>query len=183
MLLGHVFSALQESEHAVSMFRTVSRLLPCDYWPMLYMAKEFVKTSNYAMALHILLAALEMCSNNVVILNELGVVLMCLGRHEEALPYFNNGSKLISIARGLIPQQVMDGEQCDTSVFCHNSIAALGSGHEYYGIELFSNYATCLRKLGYVEESLIWYNRCLMMDAENVTIHGNIAYTLHLLRR
>ena len=60
--------------------------------------------------------ALDICSNNVMILNELGVVLIRLGRSEEALPYFNNGSKLISMTRGLIPMQAV--QVCRVYVGC-----------------------------------------------------------------
>lgn len=42
MLLGHVLSLQQENEHALAAYRTVSRLLPCDYRPLVYMAKELV---------------------------------------------------------------------------------------------------------------------------------------------
>ena len=46
VVLGHVLAAQEESEHAISAFRSASRLLPGDHLPLVYMAKELVRT-NY----------------------------------------------------------------------------------------------------------------------------------------
>lgn len=42
ILLGHVLSSQEESEQAISAYRTVARLLPGDHRPMVYMAKELI---------------------------------------------------------------------------------------------------------------------------------------------
>ena len=39
---GHCLALQEESEHALSAYRTAARLMPGDYRPMLYMAKELV---------------------------------------------------------------------------------------------------------------------------------------------
>lgn len=40
--LGFVLSAQQENDHASTVFRTASRLLPCDHRPKVFMAREMV---------------------------------------------------------------------------------------------------------------------------------------------
>lgn len=46
VVLGHVLAAQEESEHAISAFRSASRLLPGNHFPLVHMAKELVRT-NY----------------------------------------------------------------------------------------------------------------------------------------
>ena len=82
--LGHVLAAQEESEHAISAYRSAYRLAPGDHRPLCYMAKEMIRTSNLSLGLHILLGALEMSPDDPAIRNELGVVYMKLDRLEDA---------------------------------------------------------------------------------------------------
>jgi tetratricopeptide (TPR) repeat protein len=119
VLLGHVLAAQEESEHAISAYRTACRVLPGNHEPQVFMAKELVRhllsllffvslgctqirTNNYSLALHVLTEALELCPNDPAIMNELGVVYLQLNRLEEALGPFRKAAEgiLISCKRG-----------------------------------------------------------------------------------
>lgn len=83
--LGHVLSAQDESEHAISAFRAAGRLMPGDHRPAVLMAKELHRTNNYDTALHLLSGALEIRRDDPVVLNEMGVTYLKLGRTADAL--------------------------------------------------------------------------------------------------
>lgn len=40
-----------------------------------------------------------------------------------------------------------------------------------------------LRKLGFLDEALGWYEACLAVNPTNPEVHAHIAFTLHLSRR
>lgn len=141
ILLGHVLSLQQENEHALAAYRTVSRLLPSDHRPLIYMAKELVKTSNFAMALHVLLSALEISRNDSTVLNELGAIYLQLGRYEDALEHLGAGAKLISISRGLLPGDVA-ADGTDGNADADANAGAVGVEAELYGIEVGGTYAS-----------------------------------------
>lgn len=42
VLLGHVLASQEESEHAISAYRTACRVLPGNHEPQVFMAKELV---------------------------------------------------------------------------------------------------------------------------------------------
>lgn len=100
--------AAEDSEHAISAYRTACRLLPGDHRAPTYMAKELVmfnlisnsfliatyvsididrsyhsqlRTNSSTLAIHILQGALRLCPDDPVTLNELGVSSMALGEY------------------------------------------------------------------------------------------------------
>lgn len=88
VLLGHVLAAQEESEQAISAYRTAARLLPGDHRPVAYIAKELSRTGHSAPALHMLASALELSPEDPALLNELGVTYMQQGSLDLALQYF-----------------------------------------------------------------------------------------------
>lgn len=97
ILLGHVMSGLEESEQAISAFRTASRLLPGEHLPLVCMAKELARSNHLASALHILLGALEICPQDPGLLNELGVTYLRHGSMDLALQYFDKAVHAIDV--------------------------------------------------------------------------------------
>lgn len=87
-LLGHVMSSQEESEQAVSAYRTAARLLPGDHRPIMYMAKELARTNFLSPALHLLLGAIDISPDDTFLLNELGVIHLKQGKVEESVNYF-----------------------------------------------------------------------------------------------
>lgn len=88
VLLGHVMSALEESEQAIAAFRTASRLLPGEHMPLVCTAKELARSNHLAPALHILSSALDICPDDPGLLNELGVTYLKQGSMDLALQFF-----------------------------------------------------------------------------------------------
>jgi hypothetical protein len=50
-------------------------------------------------------------------------------------------------------------------------------------LQIISNYGTCLRKCGMLEQALDWYQRCLAYRPGDAMTHANMGFTLHLSRR
>lgn len=50
-------------------------------------------------------------------------------------------------------------------------------------MQIISNYGTCLRKCGMLEQALDWYQRCLAYRPNDAMTHANMGFTLHLSRR
>lgn len=90
VLLGHVMSCQEESEQAISAYRTAARLLPGDHRPMVFIAKELVRSNHLTPALHMLAGALEVCPDDPHVLNELGVTYLKQGSMDLALQHFGN---------------------------------------------------------------------------------------------
>lgn len=163
VILGHVLSAQEESEHAISAFRTASRLLPGDHRPLVFMAKELVRTNYLSLALNLLSAALEISPSDPTVLNELGVVYIRLDRLDEAIDHF---SRAVAIVQS-------------SSVSSHEN----ASFRKGFGEEIFSNYATALRKCKRFDDALHWYSLCLAINPMDAGTHASIAFTHHLCQR
>ena len=159
VILGHVLSAQEESEHAISAFRTASRLLPGDHRPLVFMAKELVRTNYLSLALNMLSGALEISPSDPTVLNELGVVYIRLDRINEAIDHFSRAVALVH----------------STSASQQNASYRRG-----FGEEIFSNYATALRKCKRYDEALHWYSLCLAINPMDASTHAGIAFTHHL---
>jgi tetratricopeptide (TPR) repeat protein len=95
LLLGHVLSCQEESEQAIAAYRTASRLLPGDQRPMVCLAKELVRTHALSPALHLLMSAFDICSEDPCLLNEIGVTYMKQGSLDLALSYFEQAVQVL----------------------------------------------------------------------------------------
>ncbi|CAM9179956.1 unnamed protein product, partial [Ectocarpus fasciculatus] len=155
--LGHVLVAAEESEHAISAYRTACRLLPGDHRAPTFMAKELIRTNNVTLAVHILQGALQLCPDDPITLNELGVAALSLSSPEEALHYFELAVRVVSQFEG--NYKYIDSE------------------------EILCNYGTCLRRANRLQEALLIYQRCLAMNPRSTENHANVGFTLHLMRR
>lgn len=151
--LGVVLSAQEETEHALSAFRTSCRLLPGKHQPMLFLAKELARTSNQALALQILQGALDISEDDIMVLNEMGVIYLQQHRLEEAQRCLLRAASLIT------------------------SHAFIKSPYDYM---ILNNTGTCLRKSGRLGEALEWYRRSLRLRPGDAHTHANLAFTLHL---
>lgn len=168
--------AAEESEHAISAYRTACRLLPGDHRAPTFMAKELVctrlcccapfvhvllyiqiRTNNVTLAVHILQGALQLCPDDPITLNELGVAALSLSSPEEALHYFELAVRVVSQFEG--NYKYIDSE------------------------EILCNYGTCLRRANRLQEALLIYQRCLAMNPRSTENHANVGFTLHLMRR
>jgi anaphase-promoting complex subunit 6 len=86
VMLGHVLSHQEENEQAISAYRTAIRLLPDNFLPMLFIARELLRANYDRLALQILVATLKFSnSHDLTILNEIGVAYFKLNNFSDAL--------------------------------------------------------------------------------------------------
>ncbi len=157
--LGHVLAAQEESEHAISAYRSASRLLPGDHRPLVYMAKELLRTNYLSLALHLLFTALRLRPNDPLVLNELGVVYLKQDRPDEAIEHLARAATLLHAEQ----EEATGGKSC--------------------GDEIFANYATALRRVKRFDEAVEWYQLCLAVNPTDAGTHANLGFTLHLMER
>ena len=172
LVLGHVLAAQEESEHAISAFRSASRLLPGDHRPLMFMAKQLVRTNYLSLALHLFDGALKISPNDPIVLNEVGVVFLKQDRLEKAIEHLALASSIV--------QDQDERAHFDKS---GGSAMQLGGTTRVNGDEIYSNYATALRRAERFEEALDWYRLCLSMNSTDAGTHANIGFTLHLMGR
>lgn len=168
----------EESEQAISSYRTAIRLLPGDHRPMVYMAKEMLRTNFLSLALHVLLGALELCPRDPGVLNELGVVYMKLGNLGEAVGHFQ------------LAVRALDSDDSTRSDRTDNFASSMDTGslrrekakemksrmfsfRKSCGFEIYNNYATALRKLGRFEDALKWYEKCSAANPRDASIYAS----------
>jgi len=178
VMLGHVLSAQEESEQAISSYRTAIRLLPGDHRPMVYMAKELVRTHFLSLAQHILIGALELCPRDPGVLNELGVVYMKQDKLSLAVEHFDLAVSVL--------EQASEANQIPSNSSKNNSTTRNMTSFSFKkscGIEIYNNYATALRKSERFDEALLWYDKCLSANPRDASIFANKGFTLHLMRR
>lgn len=176
VMLGHVLGAQEEREHAVSALRTACRLLPGDHRPLVLMAKELMKMNCVSLALHLLSGASEIAQNDPVLLNELGVAFLRLDRTEDALEYLSLSVR--SLHRGVSGTNPGIGES-----FKEEDEVVRAGSRCTSGAEIYSNYATALRRTGLWERALQWYSLSVAEDPTDHDTHAAIGFTYHLLRR
>jgi len=172
VLLGHALAALEESEHAVSAFRTAARLLPGDHRPLIYMAKELVRTNSLPLALRLLQSALEIAPHDVNVLNELGVAYLRLDRREDAVECLHNAVQIVQ-------ESVISSAGAGGARAAGQTQSSFRKG---WGEEILNNYATALRRCGRIQESIYWYQLCLSANPVSAGTHANLAFAHHLLQ-
>jgi len=72
--MSHSFAIQDESDQAMSVYRTVSRLFPGCYSAHLYMGMEYLRTNNLKTAILSFKQAEEINSHDPLIFNEIGVI-------------------------------------------------------------------------------------------------------------
>jgi len=172
VLLGHVLSAQEESEQAISAYRTAARLLPGDHRPMVFMAQELQRTNVLAPALHILTGALECSPMDAGLLNELAVIYVKQEKFDLALPLFQRA------VQALDGSYLAPGEDVATT-HAWPKLTFNRSG----GLEIFTNYATALRKCARYEDALFWYDKCLAASPNDANCYASVGFTFHLMQR
>jgi hypothetical protein len=116
-----------------------------------------IRTNNVTLAVHILQGAHQLCPDDPITLNELGVAALALDDLGEALQYFKSAVRMVSQFQG--NYKYIDSE------------------------EILCNYGTCLRRSNRLDEALVVYQRCLAMNPRSTENHANVGFTLHLMRR
>lgn len=116
IILGHILAAQEESEHAISAFRSASRLLPGDHRPIVFMAKELVRTNHLSLGLHLLSSALKISPRDATVHNEIGVILLKQERLEEALHHLQLAASITYEATGAQDTKMRSSRACGDEV-------------------------------------------------------------------
>lgn len=185
VLLGHVLSVQEEGEQAIAAYRTAARLLPGDHKPLVYMAKELIRTNFVPLAQHMLQSALQICPNDAGLLNELGVVHLKLNQMDLAIAYLELAVQRLSEQRQAAKDS--NAESTYPQFNGESRLASVSSANISFrktcGFEVFCNYATALRKCGRFDDALYWYDKCLATNPKDAQTHASIGFTYHLMQR
>ncbi|CBN74796.1 Putative subunit of the Anaphase Promoting Complex [Ectocarpus siliculosus] len=158
---GNAFAAQEETDQAVSAYRTAARLFQGSHLALLYIGMEYVRTHNLALARNFLMGALALSPSDPLVLNEvligkLGVVHFASGEYTQARERFG---KVLSIVEGLSSQAL---EAWESTVF---------------------NLGHCHRKLGSLDDAASCYLRARELSPQRHSVHSALALTHHLQGR
>lgn len=92
--LGNCYAAQDESDQALSAYRTCLRLFPGCHYANLYIGMEFIRTNNLKTALVAFQDALMISSRDPLVFNEIGLVFYKQRYYNEAEAYFIRGLEL-----------------------------------------------------------------------------------------
>ena len=92
---GGAFAELDESDQAVSAYRTAARLFPGLHHPVLGIAMEYQRMNNLSLAKEMFLQVKAICPTDALVCNELGVLLYREGQHREAEEYLRRALDLV----------------------------------------------------------------------------------------
>ena len=92
---GGAFAELDESDQAVSAYRTAVRLFPGLHHPLLGIAMEYQRMNNLSLAKEMFLQVQAICPTDALVCNELGVLLYREGQHREAEEYLRRALDLV----------------------------------------------------------------------------------------
>ena len=95
---GNSFAAQDESDQAMSSYRTASSLFPGSHLPTLYIGMEFLRTNNLAQAQEFIRQAGVLCPSDPLVYNELGSVYYKQKEYSKAIEMF---TKALQLCKGL----------------------------------------------------------------------------------
>eukprot|EP01017_Pseudomicrothorax_dubius_P042287 TRINITY_DN6889_c0_g1_i5.p1 TRINITY_DN6889_c0_g1~~TRINITY_DN6889_c0_g1_i5.p1 ORF type:complete len:577 (-),score=145.35 TRINITY_DN6889_c0_g1_i5:36-1766(-) len=99
LAFAHSFAVRDESDQAMSVYRTCARLFPGCYLAQLYIGMEFLRTNNLKSAMLSFSAAKDINPSDPFVYNEIGVILYKQRMYAEARETFMTG---ITLAEGTI---------------------------------------------------------------------------------
>lgn len=92
--MAHSFAVQDESDQAMSIYRTIVRLFPGCAQAHLYMGMEYLRTNNLKTATLSLKKALEINPTDPLIYSELGVICYKQKKYKEAVNYHREAMQL-----------------------------------------------------------------------------------------
>ncbi|OQR80916.1 cell division cycle protein 16 [Achlya hypogyna] len=95
---GNAFAAQDESDQAMSSYRTATRLFLGCHFPLLCIGMEHYRTNNLALAAHFVSQACDMCPFDPLVYNELGTICFRQQNYQGAV---DNFSKAITLCQHL----------------------------------------------------------------------------------
>ena len=147
---GHSFAASDESDQAMSAYRTAARLFPGCHLANQCIGMEYLRTNKLSTALIAFEQAQKINSNDCLVYNEKGVVFYKEKNYKEAVKLFEKAHNLCT------------DENCKT----YETIL-LNLGH-------------CSRKMKDYEKAIEYYENCLSINNKNSSTYASLGYAFHL---
>lgn len=147
---GHTYAAQDQSDQAMSAYRTVSRLFPGCYFASLYMGMEYLRTKNLRTALLSFELAKQVNAADPIVWNEIGVVLY---KKQE----FRKANEILSEALRLC-----DGVMHSTSE------------------TIMFNLAHTFRKLHQFDKAIEFYLKCIQLNSRCASTYSAIGLAYYL---
>lgn len=160
---GHAFAAEDESDQAMSSYRTASRLCPGAQLPLLYMGMEYTRQSSLVHAASFFQSAREACPSDPAPRHELGVIAYKMGDVQGAVAYFKAAISL---------WEKNDGSK--------DFVARGGRRAEAEEATMF-NMGHCYRRLREFELAKDCYQRALSLQPRSASTCSALGMTLHAL--
>ncbi|XP_008787886.1 anaphase-promoting complex subunit 6 isoform X2 [Phoenix dactylifera] len=147
---GNAYAAQEESDQAMSAFRTAARLFPGCHLPALYMGMEYMRTHNFKLAEQFFLQAKAVCPSDPFVYNELGVVAYHMKEYQKAVLWF---------------EMTLDHVASSLSELWEPTLV---------------NLAHAQRKLKRYHKAISYYEKALTLSTRNLSAFAGLAYTYHL---
>lgn len=148
--LAHSFAIQDESDQAMSIYRTIARQFPGCYQAHLYMGQEYLRTNNLKTAILSFNYAKEINPNDPLICNELGVIYFKQKMYIEAKEKYMMALGMCEDAASWILETI------------------------------YSNLAHTYRKLKDFKNSIKYYEKCITLNPKNPFTYFSLAYTYHI---
>ncbi|GAA5868417.1 hypothetical protein JCM3774_003289 [Rhodotorula dairenensis] len=129
---AHSFAYEGEHDQAITAYSTAQRHLPGSHLPLLFIGMQHLGLANVTLAEEYLLGAQEICPDDPLVLNELGVVSLHNGHCERAIQYF---LRTLGLAK-----RVQSSPAVWTSTH-------LNLGHAYRKLEQWNQAQTAFRRV------------------------------------
>jgi len=150
--LGNTFAAQAETEQAMNAYRSTQRLFPGLHLPVVYIGMENLRLNNPEGAQVNFQAAYNLCTEDPLTLNQIGMALYQKGDYDGAIRWFERATGKLSSRESIVNWEAIH----------------LNKGH-------------ALRKSKRFDEALTSYNQALACSTQNPAIYTAIGFTHHLL--
>eukprot|EP01016_Furgasonia_blochmanni_P003157 TRINITY_DN11235_c0_g1_i11.p1 TRINITY_DN11235_c0_g1~~TRINITY_DN11235_c0_g1_i11.p1 ORF type:complete len:360 (+),score=71.33 TRINITY_DN11235_c0_g1_i11:865-1944(+) len=147
---AHSFAIQDESDQAMSVYRTCSRLFPGCYSAQLYIGMEYLRTNNLKTAILSFQHARDINPNDPLIYNEIGII------------YFKQ--RIYPDARDMLTHALS---------LCTNA-------KDYILETIYSNLAHTYRKLKETKNAIKFYEKCISINPKNPQTYFSLAFTYHI---
>lgn len=172
---GHSFAFHDESDQALSAYRTVSRLFVASHLPWLFTGIEYLRTNSLGLASQCLDFAFGLAPGDPQVLNELGVVAFQKRKYDDAIGFFSHAVRICSTSS--IRRRQLKIYYCNLGhalAKCWMSNDAVVAFRRAADLSQGSADAGCLLGVAYVHHlcrdyhgAIEYYHRVLCVDRAN----------------
>lgn len=92
----HTFAAEGEQDQALAAYSTAARFFPGNHLPNMFLGMQYMSLNNYALAEEYFTLAYDICSQDPLLLNEMGVLYFKKDEFEKSKKYLNRAMEQVS---------------------------------------------------------------------------------------